>query len=174
MSSAPRLEREPQMSETRPVIRSLLFVCLGNICRSPLAQGVFEHLLAERQRRSEFTVESCGIGGWHVGERPDPRTIDVANRNGIQLASRARQLAVPQDFERFDLLLAMDRRNLRSLMQAGCPKAKAGLFLSYAPAELAERYNLEVPDPYSGGSAEFEEVYRLVRAGAQGLMHAIG
>lgn len=155
------------------MIRRVLFVCLGNICRSPLAQGVFEHALEERGRRQEFTVESCGIGGWHVGERPDSRSVDVARRNGITLASRARQLATPDDFMRFDLLLAMDRRNMRSLVHAGCPADKARLFLSYAPPELAERYNLEVPDPYDGGPREFDEVFELVRRGVEGLVDAI-
>lgn len=155
------------------MIRRVLFVCLGNICRSPLAQGVFEHVLVERNRRQEFTIESCGIGGWHVGEPPDPRTRDVASRYGITLRSRARQLATPDDFARFDLLLAMDRRNLRALNHAGCPADKARLFLSYAPAELAERYNMDVPDPYDGGPREFEEVYQLIHHGSQGLADAI-
>jgi protein-tyrosine phosphatase len=155
------------------MIRRVLFVCLGNICRSPLAQGVFEHMLVERNRRHEFTVESCGIGGWHVGEPPDPRTRDVASRYGIILRSRARQLSIPDDFTRFDLLLAMDRRNLRALTHAGCPAEKARLFLSYAPADLGARYNMEVPDPYHGGPREFEEVFELIRQGSQGLADAI-
>jgi protein-tyrosine phosphatase len=153
--------------------RRVLFVCLGNICRSPLAQGVFEHLTEARGVRSQFTIESCGIGGWHAGDPPDPRTVEVARRNGIELRSRARQLEMPRDFERFELIPAMDRRNLRNLTQSGCPASRAALFLSFAPATIAEPVSLEVPDPYYGGPEGFEEVYRLVYAGAEGLLNAV-
>jgi protein-tyrosine phosphatase len=138
-----------------------------------LAQGVFEHLATARGVRSQFTVESCGIGGWHAGDPPDPRAADVARRNGVQLRSRARQLDPKSDFERFDLLLAMDRRNLRGLTQAGCSESRARLFLSFAPSPIADPFAHEVPDPYYGGPEGFEEVYRLVHAGAEGLLHAL-
>lgn len=153
--------------------RRVLFVCLGNICRSPLAQGVFEHLTDSRGVRSQFTIESCGIGDWHVGQSPDERAVAVARAHGVELRSRARQFDPAADPRRFDLLLAMDGRNLRSLTGAGCPADKALLFLSFAPPELAEPFEREVPDPYYGGSDGFEEVYRLVHAGAEGLLHAL-
>jgi len=150
-----------------------LFVCLGNICRSPLAQGVFEHLLSERGVREEFTVESCGTGDWHRGQRPDPRAIDVASKHGVELRSRARQLDAKCDFERFELLLAMDRRNLQGLMEAGADPARTRLFLAFAPEQIARPHALEVPDPYDGGPEQFEEVYQLVHVGAKGLLDAV-
>jgi protein-tyrosine phosphatase len=153
--------------------RSVLFVCLGNICRSPLAQGVFEHLLESRGLREDFTVESCGTGGWHVGSPPDERMLATARRHGVHLRSRARQLDPATDFQRFSLILPMDRRNLRDLRGHGCPPEAARLFLSFAPPAIAEPHALEVPDPYYGGPEGFDEVYRLVRAGAEGLLNAV-
>ncbi len=153
--------------------RRVLFVCLGNICRSPLAQGVFEHVADARGVRDRFTVESCGIGNWHVGNPPDERAVAVARAHGVTLRSRARQFDPAADPARFDLLLAMDASNLRSLTGAGCPPEKARLLLSFAPPELAERFGGEVPDPYYGGADGFEEVYRLVHAGAEGLLNAM-
>lgn len=155
-------------------VRSVLFVCLGNICRSPLAQGVMEHLSAQRGVRSLLTIESCGTGAWHVGERPDPRTIEVAQRNGVRLSSRARQLAPATDFARFDLLLAMDRRNLSSILRAGCPGHKALLFRTFDPIARADPendpWNLEVPDPYHGGPAGFDDSFAMVRRTVQAML----
>ena len=147
-------------------VRSVLFVCLGNICRSPLAQGVMEHLAVQRGVRDLLTVESCGTGAWHIGEPPDPRTIDVAQRNGVRLASRARQLAPQTDFARFDLLLAMDRLNHAAVLRSGCPEHKALLFRVFDPVARADpendAWNLEVPDPYHGGPAGFDENFAMV------------
>jgi protein-tyrosine phosphatase len=160
----------------RPVAagaRRVLFVCLGNICRSPLAQGVLEHQATARGVRDRLTIASCGTGSWHVGQPPDPRTIDVARRHGVALRSRARALDPACDFTAFDLLLAMDRRNLRDILRAGGPPGKAALFLQFAPPELAARYGHDVPDPYHGGPEGFDEVYSLVRAGAEGLLDAM-
>lgn len=151
-------------------VRSVLFVCLGNICRSPLAQGVFEHMVCQRGLGSHFTIESCGIGHWHAGSPPDERAIAVARRNGINLRSRARQVDPKADFSRFSLVLAMDRRNLDSILSRGCPAPRARLFLEYAPRELALRYNHEVPDPYYGGPDGFDEVYGLVHQASAGLL----
>lgn len=154
-------------------MRRVLFVCMGNICRSPLAQGVFEHLLSDRGVRADFTVESCGTGGWHAGEPPDPRAMAVAQTHGVELRSRARALDATRDFDRFDLILAMDRRNLSGLRHSGCPDGRAGLFLAFAPPEVALAHAHEVPDPYYGGPEGFDEVYRLVHAGAEGLVNAV-
>lgn len=153
--------------------RGVLFVCLGNICRSPLAQGVFEHMAEQAGVLGEFTIESCGIGDWHVGAPPDERSIAVARRHGIQLRSRARQLDPNTDFQRFGLLIAMDRRNLSSLLARGCDAARARLFLDFAPRELAEKHGHEVPDPYYGGPEGFDEVYELVHSAGQGLLRAV-
>src|SRR5687768_10697322 len=120
----------------------VLFVCLGNICRSPTAEGVMRHLLRERGLEDEVTVESAGTGAWHVGEPPDRRSTDAARRRGIALEGAARQVRA-SDFEEFELIVAMDRSNLRDL-------------LAIAPDEAHDRIRLlldeaDVPDPYYGG-----------------------
>lgn len=159
----------PTVFEAARGARRVLFVCLGNICRSPLAQGVTEHLARERAQLDQLTVASRGTGGWHVGDPPDPRTIDVARRNGIALRSRGAQLE-PSDLAEFDLVLAMDRSNLAAISRMGCAPGKAHLFLSLIAGELPAGLNLEVPDPYQGGTAEFDACYRLVRAGSERLL----
>ncbi len=146
----------------------LLFVCLGNICRSPIAEGVFAHLAAQAGKGDLFSVDSAGTGAWHIGDPPDPRAVAAAARRGIDLsAQRARQLRAG-DFDAFDLLLAMDKDN-RSELLIRAPAARRGkvaLFLDGAP-ELGVR---EVPDPYYGGDNGFEEVLDLVETGARALL----
>lgn len=148
----------------------VLFVCLGNICRSPTAEGVFRRLLDEHGLAHRVQVDSCGIGDWHVGKAPDPRTREAAARRGVDLSVlRARQLAA-DDFGRFDYLLAMDHDNLAA-MRARVPAdfdAHLGLFLDFAG--LPDR---AVPDPYYGGEHGFEEVLDLVERGAVGLLAEI-
>jgi protein-tyrosine phosphatase len=147
----------------------LLFVCLGNICRSPTAEGVMLHLVRAR-RLDHIEVDSCGTGGWHVGEPPDPRTVLFARKRGYDLSSlRARQLA-DADFLLFDHLLAMDQANLRAL-RARCPPEhvhKLSLFLDV----LGEPGN-EVPDPWSGGPSDFERVLDLVEDGCAAWLDRI-
>lgn len=155
---------------------SVLFVCLGNICRSPLAQGVLEQLATERGVRDRLLIESCGTGAWHVGNAPDPRTIDVALRNGVALRSRARQFDAARDFERFGLILAMDKRNQRDILSGAGSNAderKVRLFLEFADPALAEPHGLEVPDPYYGGPQGFDLMYQLVRSGAEGVLREV-
>ncbi|MEM1111071.1 MAG: low molecular weight protein-tyrosine-phosphatase [Pseudomonadota bacterium] len=146
----------------------VLFVCLGNICRSPTAQGVFEALLATHPLAGRLSVDSCGTGAWHVGKAPDPRAIEAAASRGYTLSHlRARQIDA-QDFERFDYLLAMDQDNLddlRKLSPSGF-RGHLGLFLDYASGST-ER---EVPDPYYGGSAGFDHVLDLVEEASRGLL----
>ncbi len=148
----------------------VLFVCLGNICRSPTAEGMFRRLLDERGLAHRVQVDSCGIGDWHVGKAPDPRTREAAARRGVDLSAlRARQLAA-DDFGRFDYLLAMDHDNLAA-MRALAPSetdAHLGLFLDFAG--LSDR---AVPDPYYGGEQGFEEVLDLVEQGVLGLLAEI-
>ena len=148
----------------------VLFVCLGNICRSPTAEGVFRRLLDERGLARQVHVDSCGIGGWHVGKGPDGRAREAAARRGIDLSSlRARQLS-DGDFEAFDYLLAMDHDNLDALASrrpAG-NSAHIGLFLEFAG--MPDRAG---PDPYFGGEDGFEEVLDLVEAASHGLVEAI-
>lgn len=145
----------------------ILFVCLGNICRSPTAEGVFRH----RARQAGFTdlqIDSAGTAGWHVGKAPDPRTVAAAQRRGYDLSAlRARQVLVG-DFDHFDLVLAMDRQNLAELktMAPRGAKASLGLFLDYAVNAACR----EVPDPYYGGEAGFEQVLDLVEQASDGLI----
>lgn len=168
---------QPRAIDVRHV-RKIMFVCLGNICRSPLAQGVFEHLAEQRGVRDDLTIASSGTGGWHVGNPPDARSVAVAKKHGIELRSRAQQLAAPKHFDEFDLLLAMDRENLETLLRRGCAPAKAALFLQFAPHALESKHphamrTLEVPDPYYGGPEGFDDVYEMVHAASEGLLRAI-
>lgn len=147
---------------------SVLFVCMGNICRSPTAESVFR----ERARRAgwdgQLQIESAGIGDWHVGQPPDDRAIAHARRRGYDLATlRARQVC-RDDFTRFDFILAMDLRNLRDLeaLRPSACKGYLGLFLDFVP-ELGLR---EVPDPYFGGSDGFETVLELTERASEALL----
>ncbi|MEP6546450.1 MAG: low molecular weight protein-tyrosine-phosphatase [Gammaproteobacteria bacterium] len=149
----------------------VLFVCLGNICRSPTAEGVLRHLLVQQAPGLPIEVDSAGTADYHIGEPPDARSQRAALRRGIDLSSlRARQL-VAQDFTRFDFLLAMDRSNLRAMqaMQPKTSRARVQLFLEYAP-QLAL---LEVPDPYYGDVSGFENVLDLSAAASLGLIAAL-
>ncbi|SDI76936.1 low molecular weight protein-tyrosine-phosphatase [Billgrantia gudaonensis] len=148
----------------------VLFVCLGNICRSPTAEGVFRRLLAERGLEDVVSVDSCGIGSWHLGKAPDSRAQAAALRRGIDLSPlRARQLCV-EDFYRFDYLLAMDHDNLAAIeaLRPADSSAEAALFLTYAG--YPER---AVPDPYYGGEHGFEEVIDLIEAASQGFVETL-
>ena len=142
------------MSETK---RSVLFVCLGNICRSPLAEGVFRYHAAVRGVLEQFDVDSAGTGGWHAGNRADPRMREVAGRAGVALESRARQVE-RDDFARFDHLICMDESNREHLLAMGAPEAKTHLLLEYD--HFAEER--EVPDPYHGAMDGFAHVFHLV------------
>jgi len=146
----------------------ILFVCMGNICRSPTAQGVFQRLLEQTGLIREIEIDSAGTHAYHVGKAPDPRAQTVALRRGIDLSPfRARRVA-PGDFEKYDYILAMDQENLSEL-RAMCPPQyinKLSLFLEYAP-ELVER---DVPDPYYGGARGFEQVLDLVEIASEGLL----
>lgn len=146
---------------------SVLFVCLGNICRSPLAEGVFRHLVRERGLEERFRIDSAGTGAWHVGEPPDRRSAEVAARNGVSLdGQRARQVR-PDDFDDFDVVVAMDRDNLRTLerMRSGS-RARLLLLRDHDP----EPGDGEVPDPYYGGPGGFDAVYEMVRRSAEAML----
>jgi protein-tyrosine phosphatase len=150
---------------------AVLFVCMGNICRSPTAEGVFRALVAGRGLGGRIAADSAGTHAWHVGDPPDPRTCAAARRRGLDLSGlRARQ-ATADDFRRFDYVLAMDRRNqaaLEALRRPGSP-ARLGLFLDFAP-RLGRR---EMPDPYYGGPDGFELVLDLAAEAAAGLLNHI-
>ena len=138
------------------------FVCLGNICRSPLAQGVFQDLVNQKKLEQKIIVTSAGTGGWHIGDLPDERMRRTAQSNGIQLESRARQFQ-SADFNRFNLILAMDHSNLARLEEiapSNLSPEKLMLFRSFDPECNG---NQDVPDPYYGGAKGFEEVYSMVK-----------
>ena len=148
----------------------LLFVCLGNICRSPAAEGVFLHLLNERGLNDRFLVDSAGTGGWHVGNPADRRMQAAASRRGIQLPSRARQISL-DDLSTFDLVLTMDDDNLmavQALAKEAGSRATASIkpMLSYA-RNFSET---EVPDPYYGGDTGFEHVLDLLEDACSNLL----
>ncbi len=144
----------------------VVFVCLGNICRSPMAEGVFRHLVKEAGLEDRIQIDSCGTGGWHVGEPPHRGTQLILRQHGIDYQHRARQIDA-RDLRDADYLIAMDMENLDNIRRLGPTDAEVGLLLDYAEG-LTVR---EVPDPYYNG--RFEEVYRLVEAGARGLLKHI-
>ena len=146
----------------------LCFVCLGNICRSPTAEGVMRHLLEERGLAREVGVDSAGTGAYHVGEPPDRRATKAAKQRGIELTGRARKFNV-EDFERFDYVLAMDRSNFDDLM-AVAPKHLVGRLSLLRDFEPASPRGSSVPDPYYGGVDGFEEVIDLCLAACQALL----
>jgi protein-tyrosine phosphatase len=155
--------------ENRPF--RVLFVCLGNICRSPTAEGVFRQLLKQEAPGLQVEVDSAGTADYHVGDPPDLRSQRAAIRRGIDLSgARARQVTT-DDFARFDLILAMDRDNLRELeaMRPERSRARLQLFLEYAP----ELGLLEVPDPYYRDARGFEEVLEYSTAASRGLILAL-
>jgi protein-tyrosine phosphatase len=146
----------------------VLFVCLGNICRSPTAEAVLRVLAAREAPELDLEVDSAGTSDYHLGQPPDPRTREAAHRRGYDLAAlRARRVG-PDDFEHFDLILAMDRENLRVLRRRAPAAAheRLRLFLEFAPQGGTE----DVPDPYYGGPNGFEEVLDLVETATRGLI----
>jgi protein-tyrosine phosphatase len=157
----------------------LLFVCLGNICRSPTAEGVMRSLIAREGLEDEIETDSAGTGAWHVGSAPDARATAAAQSRGVALAGKARQVT-PADFERFDMILAMDAANERDLRLlaagAGQPdgprlEAKVRLLREFDPASAAG--DRDVPDPYYGGPGGFDDVFEMVAAACEGLLGEI-
>jgi protein-tyrosine phosphatase len=149
----------------------ILFVCMGNICRSPTAEGVMRALLRDAALEERIELDSAGTGGWHAGAPPDERASTAARGRGIALSGEARQVTLG-DFERFDLLVAMDRENLREL-RALAPderaRAKVRLLREFDPAAVAAG-ELDVPDPYYGGARGFDRVLDLVQSACRGLL----
>jgi protein-tyrosine phosphatase len=156
-------------------MKKILFLCLGNICRSPLAEGAFLHLVAERGDDGGLEADSAGTGGWHVGESPDPRSVRVARDNGVDISrQRARQLQ-PDDFAGFDWIVAMDRDNLHTA-RARRPqgerfqRARVVAMADYFPPGTPHD---GVPDPYYGGPNGFSEVWSLLTRAMPGLLEDI-
>jgi protein-tyrosine phosphatase len=147
----------------------VLFVCMGNICRSPIAQGVFENVLRREGLEDEVFVDSAGTGTWHVGEPPDERAQRTAGLRGLDLSSqRARRIA-PEDCQKFDYILTMDEENYRAVAGLCQGSAVVRPFLDFAE-DSPER---EVPDPYYGGPDGFEHVLDLVEEASEGLISDI-
>ena len=143
---------------------SVLFVCLGNICRSPLAEGIFRHQAEISGLADHFEVDSAGTGAYHSGEPPDSRSIAVAAAHGVRLTGTARQVTVG-DFRRFDVIVAMDGSNRRSLQRRRDGRARIVMMRDYDP----EADDPDVPDPYYGGPDGFERVYRILERACEGL-----
>jgi protein-tyrosine phosphatase len=152
----------------------VLFVCLGNICRSPTAEGVMRALVLEAGLTGEIQLDSAGTGSWHVGSSPDPRASAAARSRGITLEGYGRQVR-DDDFKEFDLIVAMDRSNvreLRGLASGEDERSKVRLLREFDPASAGAE-DLDVPDPYYGAPGGFDEVLDLVQAACQGLLDQI-
>ncbi len=150
----------------------VLFICLGNICRSPLAQGIFQHQVQQQGRELAYHVESAGLGDWHIGHAPDPRSQTIANENGIILSSFARQVKTPQDFQSFDWILAMDRQNRMDLLSLAPAKHrhKIRLIREFDPeCTQHDQPDPEVPDPYYGGLEGFQKIFTQLNRSCQNL-----
>jgi protein-tyrosine phosphatase len=148
-------------------VTRILFVCLGNICRSPTAEGVMRRLVSEAGLEDQVEIDSAGTGGWHVGAPPDERATEAARRRGTDLAGAARRFDPRRDFDRFDLIVAMDAENRRDLL-ALAPDDEAR-----AKVRMFRAGDLDVPDPYYGGADGFDEVLELVEEAARELLEEI-
>jgi low molecular weight protein-tyrosine phosphatase len=151
--------------------KSILFVCLGNICRSPIAEGVFRHIAVQGGVFGNYRIDSAGLGSWHVGQPPDGRAQDALAARGIDISDlRARQVT-PEDFEAFDLILAMDKSNRQGLFKLA-PKQhhdKIRLFMDCAPNFGVH----EIPDPFFGDKEGFDYVVQLIDAASRGLLRSL-
>lgn len=145
----------------------VLFVCLGNICRSPMAEGIFRHVVGEAGLSADIIVDSAGTHAYHIDEPPDSRAQAVAARHGIDISALRGRQVTPADLVNFDYVLAMDTENLAALRRiAGAQAAKVQLLLRFAPDGGEEG----VPDPYFGGTTGFERVYDMLEDAAYGLL----
>ena len=157
------------MTSEHPV--RLLFVCLGNICRSPLAESVFRHIVRREGLEHRFEIDSAGTSGYHVGDPPDARTVATARGRGVEVVGAARQFT-RSDLERFDYVVAMDSENLanvRRLVNVPRSTARVHLLREWDP----ESRGAGVPDPYYGGERGFEDVHDIVERSCEGLLRHI-
>ncbi|MEC7491057.1 MAG: low molecular weight protein-tyrosine-phosphatase [Pseudomonadota bacterium] len=149
----------------------VLFVCTGNICRSPTAAGIFQMLVDNGGLSDQIETDSAGIGSWHSGEAPDPRSMETALRRGIDISAQQARTVRPDDFEQFNLVLAMDLSHFSALKDL-CPKplaARIRMFTDFTPRAAGQ----DVPDPYHGGDYGFERVFDMIETGAKGLLAEI-
>jgi len=149
----------------------VLFVCTGNICRSPTAEGVFRAKVVEAGLTKEITVDSAGTHGYHIGDSPDDRSIEAAAKRGYDLSTQVARRVHEHDFHKFDVIVAMDRGHLRDLtaMAPGDTYERVKLFLTFADGYSGQ----DVPDPFYGGGKGFEDVLDMVESGSTGLLKAI-
>ena len=150
---------------------SVLFVCMGNICRSPTAEGVFRYVVKQRGLSDQIEIDSAGTHAYHIGEGPDSRSQSTALSRGVNLSAQRARKVEGSDFNRFDYVIAMDRSNLENLknvQQKGQP-AKLHLFMEFADTWD----NQEVPDPYYGGANGFDQVFDMVQSASEGLLEHI-
>ena len=152
--------------------KAILFVCLGNICRSPLAEGVFQYLIEQCGLRDRYRVSSAGTSNWNVGNPPDHRMVATARRHGIKLMGRAQQIRM-QDFDRFHLLLAMDRANREDLHSMTQNESRLGRIQLLRDFDPWPGSSADIPDPYFGDVAGFETVYQIVERACIGLLLAM-
>ena len=153
----------------RDQLTKVMFVCMGNICRSPLAEGVFRHLAREAGLLDRFEIASSGTGGWHVGQKPDRRMNQVAIKNGVSMEGQFAQQFEMSDLGYYDIILAMDKDNLRNIQSLDAGNRHAGkihLFREFDP----EPGDMEVPDPYYGGARGFDNVFSIVDRTARVLL----
>jgi protein-tyrosine phosphatase len=150
---------------------AILFVCAGNICRSPLGEGIFRHLVENAGRGAGFDIDSAGTGGWHQGDRPDRRSIAVAAEHGIDLSAQRARRVTAADFDRFDLILGMDHDNVRNLL-AAAPSAAHGRIHLFS--RFTSGTDDPVPDPYYGDKRDFEAVYTMLFSGCRLLLEKAG
>ncbi len=159
---------------TGPVLPGVLFVCLGNICRSPMARWVFEDMATRRGVRDRVAVDSCGLGSWHEGQGADPRAVRVGAAMGLRTAHVARRLHPAEDFARYQLLLAMDARNLDGILRAapdGFDPSRARLLRSFDPAlRGAPAEAMETPDPYEEPESAFRAMHAMIVPACAGLL----
>jgi protein-tyrosine phosphatase len=146
----------------------VLFVCLGNICRSPTAHGVFEQLVASKGLSQQILTDSAGTHAYHVGESPDPRSQATAQAHGVDISQQCAQKVKSEDFEFFDYIIAMDSSNYHDLKQRAAEEFQDKIyrFMEFAP----DWDNDDVPDPYYGGGNGFENVFKMVEAASDGLL----
>ena len=150
---------------------SVLFVCMGNICRSPTAEGVFRHVVKQKGLCEKIKIDSAGTHAYHIGEPPDSRSQSTALSRGVDLSTQRARKAISEDFERFDYIIAMDRSNYEGLKQLGqgADLSKLHLFMDFTQ----DWDNTEVPDPYYGGANGFEQVFDMVESASEGLLSHI-
>jgi protein-tyrosine phosphatase len=159
-----------KISNSERDVTGILFICMGNICRSPLAEGIFQRKLSECGLQDQYSVDSAGTGDWHAGDLADPRMRATAIRHGIDLKSRARQVKTI-DFVRFDMLLAMDQNNylhLLDIAQGESQKERVHMMRAF---DSDAKQDLDVPDPYFGGDKGFEDVYHMLNRSCERLLN---